>query len=442
MISETFFLAVIYRLLSTFFFQITAYYPFRHHLRYPLSRIIGTAAIAEILMSVIYACATTQGAPVTATLLMSVVVWLLVFICNVRADAGKILFLYGFVLDYAILVNGLAYFTESRLFYSPGMSFGSIRTLALILFYSALTAPVVLFFLKRTSEWSFQIHAPLFWNVAWLLPAFTTLIVLMYTSDGTVQQARDIRFAAARILLLLIMFLVYYILLRSLQLVQQQIALSEQSAQQQSLLAIQNTQYSQLTRHMEDVRQARHDLTQHLRVIQHYLDTGSPEALQDYLNRYAQTLPRDSGRIWCKNQSVNTIVSYYAQEARTGGIAFYGNVLFLEHPSIPEPDLCAMLGNLLENALYAAREYPDPKGRFIHIEGEEADESLLLTIDNSCAKEPQTKDGLFLSVRHPGYGTGTASVRAIAEKYSGDVLFHFADDVFYASIFLQIAKNT
>ncbi len=438
MISETFLSAFVYRLLTTVFYQALAYFPFRHRLRYSAGRVLFTAAAAQVFLSAAYACATTHGAPVTATMLFSVLGGFLVLLSNVRTDIRKILFLYIFVLDYVLLIQGLAYYTESLLFYSPQMTFGSTRTLVLILLYTALSGPLVLFFLQRAASRAFAISAPHFWNVAWMLPAFTTLIVLMYTSGGTAAQIRDIRFPAARVLLIFILFLVTDVLLRALHLVQEQSALSERSAQQSSLLAVQSTQYRQLIRHMEQVRQARHDLSQHLRVIQHYLDTDSKEALQEYLQRYAQTLPTDSGRIWCPNQPANTIVSYYAEEAKNAGIAFYGEVLLPERLPVAEPDLCSILGNLLENALFSAEGVPADGKPFIHIEAEAGREQLFLTIDNSCTKEPEMKDGQFLSSRHEGYGTGTKSVRTIAEKYGGEAIFRYEREVFSASVFLQI----
>lgn len=105
--------------------------------------------------------------------------------------------------------------------------------------------------------------------------------------------------------------MVYSILLEAFDIIRQQVVLKERAAQQETLLAIQRTQYQQLSRHMETVRQARHDLRQHLNVIDHYLSSGKTEDLKSYIEQYRMTLPPDTARTWCENYAVNTIVRYY-----------------------------------------------------------------------------------------------------------------------------------
>ncbi len=438
MIRESFFQAFLYRLLTTFFYQIIAYFPFRRNLRFGAGWILLSCGITQITLSAIYAYATMHGAPVTAASLVSVLIGFLVFLNNVRADRRKILFLYIYVLDYVLLVQGLAYYTESLLFYSPSMTFGDVHTLILILSYTAFTAPLALYFLEKTGLWALETSASSFWNAAWLLPAFTTIIVAMYTHDGTVSRIRDIRFLVGRVLLIFILFLAYFLLLQGVRLIRKQESLKAQAEQQENMLAISRTQYSQLNRYMQQVREARHDLIQHLRVIQQYLEDGREEDLKEYLRHYAQTLPDGDGITYCLNYEVNTIVSFYAEEAKKSQVAFYSNLDLPESLPISEPELCSMLGNLLENALDAAGERSGSVTPFIRIQGSCEKNQILFAIDNSCREEPVPgKGGRFLSSKHEGTGTGIASVRATAEKYSGYASFRYENQVFYASVFLQ-----
>ena len=116
--------------------------------------------------------------------------------------------------------------------------------------------------------------------------------------------------------------LIYYVLLEALNAVRQQAQLEERAAQQDTLLAMQYTQYQQLSRHIEEVREARHDLRQHLNLIEHYLQSGKTEDLNTYIEQYRMTLPPDTARTWCENYAVNTIISYYGGEARKASVDF------------------------------------------------------------------------------------------------------------------------
>ena len=81
---------------------------------------------------------------------------------------------------------------------------------------------------------------------------------------------------------------------------------------------------SAASRHIEEVREARHDLRQHLNLIEHYLQSGKTEDLKTYIEQYRMTLPPDTARTWCENYAVNTVISYYGEEARKASVDFFG----------------------------------------------------------------------------------------------------------------------
>lgn len=212
--------------------------------------------------------------------------------------------------------------------------------------------------------------------------------------------------------------------------------MEERAAQQDTLLAMQYTQYQQLSRHIEEVREARHDLRQHLNLIEHYLQSGKTEDLNTYIEQYRMTLPPDTARTWCENYAVNTIISYYGEEARKASVDF--SVRIQLPPSLPlgEPQLCSIFGNLLENALDACRECTD-SAPFIRICAQEDAGHIVIAVDNTCCHPPIEENGQFRSTKHDGFGTGTASIRSIAERYQGLVDFRYEDGIFYASVMLK-----
>ena len=107
-----------------------------------------------------------------------------------------------------------------------------------------------------------------------------------------------------------------------------------------------------------------------------------------------------------------------------------------ERLSINEPEVCALLGNLLENAVDACREVRR-SAPFIRVRGAWEDNHIVFAVDNSCETEPAWKDGRLLSSkREGGFGTGTRSVQRTAERSGGTAKFTYQDGVFYASVFL------
>ncbi len=206
------------------------------------------------------------------------------------------------------------------------------------------------------------------------------------------------------------------------------------------LAKIQLTQYEAMQSRIEETRRARHDLKQHLRLIQAYIDQGQEDALKDYIRTYGQTLPEDTGSHFCKNGVIYTVVRFYAMKAAEADIQFESNLTIPSDITISEPDLCVLLGNLLENALEECFRH-NPSDCRIIINGQlRGSRTLILTVDNSPAHEPEMVNGIPVSAKDTGGGIGTTSIRSIAAHYKGTAEFNWKDGTFYASVVLLLNK--
>jgi len=421
--------------------HLMAYYPFRSRLRFPFWKILTVVCLLQIIQSLLYGYLVQAGGSGRAMEFGFAFLYMGIYFFCVRDERCKLLFLYLFVMDYVMILRGFSTFLEARLFYSPDMDasarelFSSWRSTLIVLIFTVISAPFILRFFARTREQVFRTDAPTFWRTVWLVPAFTTVIVLTFTNNFTLKQVRSFRFLSARVLLLLCVFVVYSILLDALDGIRRQAALTEQAAVQEHLLAVQKLQYTQLVRHIEETKTARHDLRQHLGVIRAYIRSGEAEKLLDYLNDYETMLPADTRKTFCINFAVNAVFTYYAEEVRKKEIDFDINCPMPETLPVNEPEICALLGNLLENAVDACTEWTDT-APFIRVRGECQGRMIILTVDNTCQTEPKQENGRFLSTKHEGYGTGTYSVKTTAEKNGGSVKFEYRDKVFYASVLL------
>ncbi len=433
--------AFCFSIVSSLPYRVIAYYPYRKQLRYPIWGIAILIGTSQLIQSCLYAWLSVNGGS-GARLLEYIFapVCFMIFLTSIRADRWKVLFLYIFMFDFTTLVRGAAMYLESLLFYSPDMTFTSTRSIIIHLILLAVTSPAMILFLKFTKDRVFQTEAPAFWRVIWLLPAFTTMVVMLYTGGQSPESVRQFRFLFARVLLLLGMIAVYYILILALDVIRHEAALEEKTAQQENLLALQRTQYSQMSRYMEETRQARHDLAQHLWIINQYLNSGNQEDLRAYMENYEAALPPNTTRTFCKNYAVNTVLSYYYEEAQTSGIDFTASLTLPERLPVSEPEFCSLMGNLLENALLSCRAAAESAiaAPFIRVLARTEGGFLWLAIDNTCLREPVQKDGRLLSSRHVGFGLGTASVAAIAKRGGGSSEFTYRNEVFYASVSLKL----
>lgn len=353
-------------------FFILSILPFKKQLRFPVKILILFIFIGQLLQSSLYTYLVIHGKPTRVTDTVFALVSLAIYFLCVKANFWKLLFLGDFILNYFVTVRGICFFLESRLFYDPSITYYSLRdeSLLIISILLLLTLPLGLKFMKNATERVFQVDSSAFWQKVWFIPFSCTLIICAYNFDLNIDTVRKFRFILTRLWLFAMTILIYYVLLEALNAIRQQAQLEERAAQQDTLLAMQYTQYQQLSRHIEEVREARHDLRQHLNLIEHYLQSGKTEDLKAYIEQYRMTLPPDSAP-------------------------------------------------------------------FIRICAREDAGHIVIAVDNTCCHPPIEENGRFRSTKHDGLGTGTASIRSIAERYQGVADFRYEDGIFYASVMLK-----
>lgn len=415
--------------------HLMAYGPFRDRLRFPLWKVLLPVVLLQIVQSFFYGYVVWQGRDGQPIAYGFALVYMGLYFFTVRDDRFKTLFLYLLVTDYVMILRGITTFLEVHLFYSADMNFDSWTSAGLNLAVLLVSAPFMFHFFTNAREKVFSMDAPVFWRTAWLVPAFTTVVVMIFTSRFEADQVRQMGFILVRLLLLLCVFVVYSILLDSLDAIRRQAELVEQAAVQEQMLNLQKMQHQRLLKHMEEAKAARHDLRQHLEVIWAYLEKDDISGLKVYLEAYEKKMPIDTFRTFAKNFSINAVCTYYSEEARKYGIDWDIKMDIPERIPMNEPEICALLGNLLENAVDACREVQDSTP-FIRVRGVCERGRIVFTVDNSCAQELLWENGRLVSTKHEGYGVGTRAVQETAERSGGGAWFSCKNGVFYASVLL------
>lgn len=421
-------------------FHLLAYYPFRGQFRFPLWAVLSVNSFFMFIQFFLYSCQYSMGSNSRSLDILVALVSMATYLACVKADISKLLFIYTLVVDYIMIVRGTAVFLEIRFFMEPGETYRLLdtpsRTIIRIIPF-VVTTPFMLTFLNITKDRVLRTHAPQLWRTIWLIPALTTFIVLLFTWNLNMISVSGLAFLLARVCLLITMFIVYYILVSSLESLKLQGGAEERSRNQEQIMAMQKAQYSMLQKQIEETRHARHDLKQHLNVIQGCLESGDMAQLKDYVAKYGQKLSTLSPKTYCSNYAVDAVIRHYGEMAQEHGIRFDSHIVLPSQLWIDEPDICILFGNLLENAVNACIE-ESPGAPFICVHARAAGErAISITVDNSCHTPPVVKNGCFMSSRHSGEGTGTASVRNIAAQYNGIADFKYKSGVFYASVFLN-----
>lgn len=96
------------------------------------------------------------------------------------------------------------------------------------------------------------------------------------------------------------------------------------------------------------------------------------------------------------------------------------------------PDLYALFGNALDNAIEAVRKLDEPAKRSITLVLKQVMGTLSIHIENYCAQRPVFRNGTPQTTKGDAFnhGIGTRSMKHIVERYGGTILFDATDETF------------
>lgn len=160
------------------------------------------------------------------------------------------------------------------------------------------------------------------------------------------------------------------------------------------------------------------------------------DELTAYLSEYLNTLP-DTRTIYCQNVPVNALLNYYASMMDQAQIRRNWKISLPEHLKLSDPELCSLLGNLLENVLHGCQTLPTDNRYHNFTICLEHDHFLYLVSSNNFNGMVKQKNHLYQSTHKNGSGIGLSSIATIAEKYNGIAQFSNTDEEFLINVVMD-----
>ena len=117
------------------------------------------------------------------------------------------------------------------------------------------------------------------------------------------------------------------------------------------LAGLREVYYQGLQQQERQVRQLRHDMRNHLTVVQGLLERGDTQGAVGYLEQMAGSQALQGVRRFCENESANVVLSAKAEAMEQAGITADFAVSLPKDLPVADTDLAALLGNALDNAI-------------------------------------------------------------------------------------------
>lgn len=247
----------------------------------------------------------------------------------------------------------------------------------------------------------------------------------------TMRQASIVSF-----LVLLLFFLVFSLLL---------LTISSRDQERAQRLVLQQTDrlmeknYQTLHQDLQENAKRIHDFHHHLQAILGLAEQAGDQNTEEYVQSLLDVSYRDVRMCSCGNDIIDAVINCSAAEAARSHIDFQYNVELSSSLSQISPiDLCAVLGNQVENALDACRKIPDSQRRFIQVSIRQNKSFVVIQVINSAYRNPFTADGRLVTNKEDSefHGLGLKSIQDTVDKYNGYLTNSYEDHQFKSEALL------
>lgn len=184
----------------------------------------------------------------------------------------------------------------------------------------------------------------------------------------------------------------------------------------------------------------RHDYHHHIQVLQASMALGNYEEVNVYLRQLNDDLTQVDTVVKTGRVMVDAILNGKLSIAAQNGIAVNVRAKVPEGTPVSDVDLCAIIGNLLDNAIEENKRLPR-EDRFLRIYVGRKNTQFYLAFTNAAGKKREKRKSLFPSAKGAQHGIGLLRVESLVKKYGGLFSADSEDGGFTAELLIPLQPH-
>ncbi len=188
----------------------------------------------------------------------------------------------------------------------------------------------------------------------------------------------------------------------------------------------------------KQMRGWRHDYHNHIQTMKAYRSLDENDKIDAYLNALDTDLTSVDTLIKSGNVMVDAILNSKLSLGKNRKISINAKAVVPKSITIPEIDLCIIIGNLLDNAIEACLLIDNEAKRFIRVYVDLKRENLYISVTNASGGKMQKQNGRYISGKGANHGFGLMRVDKIVEKYAGYIKRRDEDGAFTSEVMFPL----
>ncbi len=435
--TEKFFM-IFLNLLSLVPAAIFCYFPMRRYMRVSRKKAVFTVFLPQTAIIFVASLAALMFDIRPHIIRLPVIaLFFLIYYRSINVHITKAIFVYVHIHAVVIILYSFANGCDALI--HPDLGAGSYTwsdSLLQLLFVSVYVAlvcypvrrfgPVLVEKLSSVRIWVSATMIPgiiLFFNLFMRVEKYESLFV------NKVFRAFIALHSVSFVLIILLTIFFYYVV--------SGIFRETQTQEELKVLKLQERYFKAQQQYMNDTARVRHDFKHTIHTLERLASDGDLEEIKNFLARYTDSMPKNELVCYCENMAVNALLNYYMEQSKKAKTRFTLEVDMPDELPVSDVEMCAVIGNILENAMLACMEI-DPQGRYIDLAIRvENNAQLYILAENSFNGEVQIEDGKYRTT-HSGNGIGLSSVMAVAQGCGGTARFSHEGNQFYSDVIFPL----
>lgn len=185
----------------------------------------------------------------------------------------------------------------------------------------------------------------------------------------------------------------------------------------------------------ESLNKVRHDLKNHLTIIKGKVHDNELVSCEKYIDGIYSQIDNIGKLVHTGNNVVDYLINSKFSQNSNVNVKISGNADIIGN--IPDADIVALIGNILDNALEAVEKIDDQREKRIELHFLLKNSNRIILCKNTISKSVlENNSQLITTKKGIGHGYGNKIIQSVSQKYGGFVEYSEHKGMFYVQVML------